>query len=74
MKPVLIPKKAQNELDCALAFYARARSELEDDLQVEFVRILHNIRLNPTSSPLFEGTQARYAILPRFPFSVIFLE
>ena len=78
MKPVRLSEEAIDELLEAAVWYRARRPGLESEFLAEVDRVLPLIGSSPASFPrlldLPEDLVIRRALLPRFPYAVIFMD
>src|SRR4051794_36004843 len=78
MKPVHLAAEALRELDEAAAWYEARQTGLADRFLEDFDSVLPQLRHHPRSFPCLQDVPAsfevRRALLPHFPYALIFLE
>ncbi|MBI2218843.1 MAG: type II toxin-antitoxin system RelE/ParE family toxin [Candidatus Rokubacteria bacterium] len=78
MKPVRLSPEAIDEVFEATVWYMARRPGLESEFLAEIDRVLPLIGSSPASFPrlldLPEDLVVRRALLPRFPYAVIFMD
>ena len=74
MKPHLLHREAEDELDAAMAYYEQQRRGLGLELLAEVEQAIARIRKFPAAWPLHEPSGHRKVVLPRFPFALYYLE
>ena len=74
MKPYLLHREAERELDAAMAYYEQQRRGLGLELLSEVEHAAELIRRFPEAWPLHGSSSHRKLSLNRFPFSLFYLE
>ncbi len=74
MKPYLLHREAERELDAALAYYEQQRRGLGLELLAEVEHATSLIQKFPEAWPLHAPSGHRKVVLPRFPFVLFYLE
>ena len=74
MKPVLFHDEARAELDEAAGWYERQRPGLGGEFRAAVEDAVARVRENPQLGSKFASTRFRYALVPRFPYVVFYVE
>jgi toxin ParE1/3/4 len=74
VKPCILHREAEQELDAAIAYYERQRRGLGLELLAEVEHAEDLIRRFPEAWPVHVPSGHRKLPLPRFPFVVFYLE
>ena len=74
MKPIVVHRQADAELDEAIAYYEGRQRGLGRDLLAEFEKGLARIQRDPQICPPYKDTRFRTCRLRRFPYLVFCLE
>lgn len=72
MAKVLFHPEAQAEYDAALLWYQARSLRAAARFEVEMERVVDQIADSPARYPLYDD-EHRFALLRRFPFSVVYL-
>lgn len=74
MKAVIFHTGAEIDLHTAAAYYDRERPGLGRELNQEVEAAIHRIRNSPQMFPIHDEFGTRKCLVPRFPYTVFFLE
>lgn len=74
MKPVVFDSEAKDEFRAAAAYYEAQRPGLGDDFVAEVEQAVQRIAQIPQAFPLHDPSGIRKCVLPRFPYTIFFLE
>jgi toxin ParE1/3/4 len=74
VKPVVVHRDAEAELDAAIAWYENQREGLGIALQSKVEDAIKRIQTNPKRHAKHKGQDIRKCRVKRFPYSVCFLE
>jgi toxin ParE1/3/4 len=74
VKPYLLHREAEQELDAAMAYYEQQRRGLGLELLAEVEQTAELIRRFPEAWPLHGQSGHRKLPLNRFPFTLFYLE
>ena len=74
MKPYLLHREAERELDAAMAYYEQQRRGLGLELLAEVEHATQLIQKFSEAWPLHVASGHRKVVLPRFPFVLYYLE
>lgn len=74
MKPYLLHREAERELDAAMTYYEQQRCGLGLELLAEVEKAAAVIQKFPEAWPLHPASGHRKVVLPRFPFALYYLE
>jgi hypothetical protein len=74
VKPVLIHREAEVEIEAGSDYYESRRPGLGSDFRAEIESKIWSIRGDPLRWPVFKPTGARRCRLKRFPYNVVYYD
>jgi toxin ParE1/3/4 len=74
VKPVIIHRKAREELDNSIFYYEKQKTGLGLDFLSEIEQALDTIQRNPSLGGIYKATGLRRYVVQRFPFIIFYTE
>jgi toxin ParE1/3/4 len=74
MKPVTFHPEAEAELEAASDYYDDQRAGLGAEFEAEVQEAVERVARMPQAFPLHGSTGLRKCVVPRFPYTVFFVE